>query len=161
MNRLCALGERISNKLAWLPPLLARLTIGIVFAKTGWGKLHNLDQIREFFTELGIPAAHIQAPLVAGCEFVGGLLVLVGLATRVATLPLMGIMAVAILTAKREELLAPSALFGFEEWSYIVLLAGLAVLGPGRVSLDAVIARLWGQRARPSTAAPRVEAEPS
>src|SRR6185436_11178744 len=66
---------KISKKLDWLGPLLARIAVGVVFAKTGWGKLHGLDDVTQFFTELGLPAPHFQAILVGTTEFVGGLLV--------------------------------------------------------------------------------------
>ena len=32
---------RISRSVAWLPPAVARLTVGVVFALSGWGKLHK------------------------------------------------------------------------------------------------------------------------
>ncbi|HUP57698.1 MAG TPA: DoxX family membrane protein, partial [Bdellovibrionota bacterium] len=45
----------VTSRLQWLPPLLARIAVGSVFLRTGWGKLHNLDKITAFFRELGIP----------------------------------------------------------------------------------------------------------
>src|SRR2546421_417787 len=45
-----------AGRLSWLPPTLARLAVGVVFAGTGWGKLHHLDKITSFFADLGIPA---------------------------------------------------------------------------------------------------------
>ena len=73
-RRLRALAERLS----FLGPALARVTVGVVFAASGWGKLQNLEQVTGFFTDLGIPAAAFQARLVAGTELVGGLLGLAG-----------------------------------------------------------------------------------
>ena len=127
------------SKLTWLPPLLARITLGYVFIESGWGKLHHLDKVVAFFTELGIPAANIQAPFVAGVEFVCGTAVLLGILTRLASIPLIGTMVVAIITAKRAELAGLSDLFGFIEYLYIVLLAWLVVDGPGAISID----RIW------------------
>src|SRR5258706_14191053 len=91
------------EKFDWLPGLLARLAIGFVFLQSGWGKLHHLDKVVQFFTSLGIPAANIQAPFVAGVELVGGTLVLIGLFTRMASFPLIGPMWVALLTANRDD----------------------------------------------------------
>jgi putative oxidoreductase len=88
------------EKTGWIPPLLARLTLGIVFAESGWGKLHNLPRVIAFFTELGIPAPSVQAPFVAGVELVGGLLLIVGLFTPLAAVFLAATMVVAIATAK-------------------------------------------------------------
>jgi len=127
--------------LEWAPPLLARLVIGAIFIPTGWGKLHNLPDIVSFFRELGIPYPEIQAPFASTVELVGGTLVLVGLATRLFSVPLMVIMAVAIATAVWPQLDSWRDLFGKEELHYIALLSYLVVTGPGAVSLDALIAR--------------------
>ena len=134
----------IDTKLAWLPPLIARITIGGVFIESGWGKLHNLDKVIAFFTELGIPAPQIQAPFVAGVELVCGGLVLAGLFTRLASIPLVCTMVVAILTAKKGDLTQFTDLFGFIEFLYIVILLFLVVKGAGTFSVD----RLFPRRTR-------------
>jgi len=131
----------LEHRLRWLPPTLARVTLGWIFVQSGWGKLHHLDQVVKFFTDLGIPAPQIQAPFAAGTELVCGALVGVGLATRVAALPLMVIMTVALSTALRDRIEELSDLFALAEYCYIVLLAGLAIFGGGPLSLDAWIAR--------------------
>src|SRR5213593_2333437 len=92
---------RITGRIDWLPPTLARLCVGLVFFNSGWGKLHGLNDVIEYFRSLGIPAPEIQAPFAAGTEFVCGLLLLLGLFTRVASVPLIITMIVAILTAKK------------------------------------------------------------
>lgn len=141
-------------RLDFLPPLLARLVIGVVFVQSGWGKLHDLDKVIAFFTELGIPAPQIQAPFVAGTELVCGALVLAGLATRLASIPLIGTMVVAIATAQWENISSLNDLFGTIECLYGVLLVWLVIGGGGRVALDAVIARRVDQ-ADPSFPRPR------
>jgi putative oxidoreductase len=77
----------VSRRLAWLPPLLARVSVGLVFVTTGWGKLQNLDRVIEFFRSLGIPAPEYQAPFVAATELSCGLLLVLGLGTRFAAVP--------------------------------------------------------------------------
>jgi putative oxidoreductase len=136
----------VSRRLTWLPPLLARVSVGLVFVTTGWGKLQHLDQVIEFFRSLGIPAPELQAPFVAATELGCGLLLVLGLATRFAALPLVVTMLVAIRTALWAELEGAIDLFGREEYLFIVLLAWLAVSGAGAVSLDAVVARFLGAR---------------
>jgi putative oxidoreductase len=131
----------LEHRLGWLPSSLARVTLGWIFVQSGWGKLHHLDQVVKFFSELAIPAPQIQAPLAAGTEFVCGSLVLAGLATRVAALPLVVIMTVALSTALRDRIDELSDLFGLAEYCYIVLLTGLAIFGAGPLSLDALVAR--------------------
>ncbi|MDB5103546.1 MAG: DoxX family protein [Fibrobacteres bacterium] len=125
----------------WLPPLIARITVGWVFAESGWGKLHHLDKVTAFFTDLGLPVPGFQAHLVATTEFAGGLLLIAGLLTRIASVPLMIIMAVAIATAKKGELHGFSDLIGFSEYLYMVLLFWLLIKGAGILSADALIAR--------------------
>lgn len=137
LNRL----RDIAGLLAWLPPLLARLTVGWVFVESGWGKLHHLDKVQAFFESLGIPAASLQAPMVASIELGGGLLLLAGLATRLASLPLIAVMAVAILTAKQDEVTGFSSLAGFPEFLYMVLLLWLVIQGAGLLSLDTFVGR--------------------
>jgi putative oxidoreductase len=144
-----------AERLAFLPPLLTRVAIGVVFTGTGWGKLHNLDKITAFFTDLGIPAPGFNAVLASSAELVCGVLILVGLLTRIAAIPLIVVMLVAIVTAKRGDIGGLSDLLGFVETLYIVLLAWLATAGPGPVSLDRVAARTLERTpaARPSTTA--------
>lgn len=149
LDKLDALSPRLrklTDRISFVGPTLARLTLGVLFVGTGWGKLHGLPNLTRFFTELGIPAPGFQALLVATTEFVGGALLLVGLLTRLAALPLAVTMVVAILTAKRSEIDGVSSLFGFEEWSYLVMFVWLAAAGPGPWSLDRLIGRFIERR---------------
>jgi putative oxidoreductase len=132
----------IGDKLAFVGPTLARLTIGLVFIGTGWGKLHTLGDVTEFFASLHIPAPGFNAVLAASTEFFGGILILIGLGTRLAALPLAFTMVVAILTAKRGDIDGVTALVGFEEWSYFTMCIWLAVAGAGPLSVDALVSRL-------------------
>ena len=92
----------MTQKLDWLGPLVARITLGVLFVSTGWGKVHSLEKVTAYFSELGIPFPGIQAPMVSFIELIGGALLVIGLASRIAAVPLIGSMAVAILTAQRE-----------------------------------------------------------
>jgi len=134
----------LARQLAWLPPLLARVSVGLVFISTGIGKLRDLDQVVAFFTSLGIPAPALQAPLVAATELGGGLLLVLGLGTRFAAIPLAGTMVVAIRTALWADLDGAIDLFGRAEFLLLTLLVWLAFTGAGAVSLDARITRRLG-----------------
>ncbi|MGH7337944.1 MAG: DoxX family protein, partial [Myxococcota bacterium] len=101
----------------------------------------------EFFRSLGIPVPELQAPFVAAVELSCGTLLIVGLATRFAAVPLVITMMVAIRTALWEELEGTIDLFGREEYLFIVLLAWLAIAGAGAISLDALFARRLSERA--------------
>jgi len=137
------------ERLAPASPLLARLVIGVVFTHSGWGKLHNLDQVASFFASLGVPFPELQAPFVAGAELVCGALVLFGLATRLAAIPLIGTMGVALATALAPKVSGVNALFGLSEFLYIVLLVQLAAGGAGPLSLDRFAARWLDARLGP------------
>src|SRR5262245_48536127 len=131
----------IAAYFTWLPPLVARLVVGWVFLWSGWGKLHALPQITENFRSWGIPYPELLTPFVAGVEYVGGLLLLVGLFTRIAAAPLVVVMAVAIVSAKLGDVDSLETLLGFEEASYFALFLWLAIAGPGRISLDWLLTR--------------------
>ena len=131
----------------WLAPLAARIVVNVVFAHSGWGKLHDLPKITQYFREWGIPAPEFFTPLTAGIEFVGGLLLLVGLLTRFAAVPLMITMVVAIIAAKLGDINNSIVTFlGFEEVSYFVMFAWLAIAGPGPVSLDHFVLKAAGRK---------------
>jgi putative oxidoreductase len=131
------------ERVQWLAPLLGRLAVGLVFMSTGWGKVHNLAKVTGFFQELGIPAPGFNAVLVGYSELVCGTLLVVGLLTRLATIPLIVSMVVAILTAKRADIHGLFDLVGFDEFTYLCVLVMIALFGPGGGSLDRVLARHW------------------
>jgi putative oxidoreductase len=134
---------RVAKALGWLAPLLARITVGLTFIGTGWGKLHTLPDVTNFFAELHIPAPHFNAVLASSAEFFCGLALLLGVLTRLAALPLIVTMIVAVVTAK----ILPGKVEGFtdflgqEEWIYIVIFAWLAIAGPGAISIDRLLTR--------------------
>ena len=135
----------VLDRCSWVGPLALRLSLGAVFLGTGWGKLHNLAQVTSFFTELGIPFPGANATMVAGIELVGGALILLGLLTRFAALPMMAIMTVAILTAKRPDIDGIRSLLAFDEFTYLAGFLWLFVAGAGKASLDAL---LFGRKNR-------------
>ena len=137
----CDRSIAVVNKLDWLGPLAVRVTLGIVFVTTGWGKLHGLDDVTQYFASLGIPAPHAQAVLVSVVEFVGGIMLLLGLGTRIAAMLLVGVMAVAIWTAKLPEVHGIADLAGTVEVAYLVTFVWLLVSGGGAVSIDRLFMR--------------------
>lgn len=133
--------------LAGLKPLallLGRLGVGLVFLSTGWGKVNNLDKVTQFFTELHIPAPGFHAVLVGYSELLCGAALVIGLLTRLATIPLIVSMIVAILTAKLADLHGLFDLVGFEEFTYLVVLVMIAILGPGPWAADRILAKKLG-----------------
>lgn len=134
----------VATRVNFIGPLLARLTLGVVFALTGWGKLHSLDKVTEFFETLHIPAAHAQAVMVSTIEFVGGVLLILGLGTRIVSALLIGVMAVALLTTKWgdvHEFADLNDFIGSVEFIYLIVFVWLGLAGAGAVSLDRVVRR--------------------
>ena len=141
------LATRVGDALSWLPPTVARLTVGWIFFQSGWGKLHDLNKVTDFFTQLGLPAPAFQAAFTSTTEFVCGSLLLLGLGTRFAAVPLMVTMTVAIRTALWDQVDSLGALFGLAEFLYITLLLGLATMGGGPLSIDRLIERRYAPQA--------------
>jgi putative oxidoreductase len=131
----------VVEKLKPVVPTLFRVTLGIAFIRTGWGKLHHLDRIIAFFGSLGIPHPELQAPFVSGLELVGGVLVLIGLATRFISIPLMVSMVVALVTAKADDVKALPDIFTMIEYLYAIGFLYLIIEGAGPWSLDALVRR--------------------
>ncbi|MEO7038389.1 MAG: DoxX family protein [Polyangiaceae bacterium] len=132
----------------WLAPLVGRLAVGLLFLSTGWGKAHSLDKVTQFFSNLHIPMPALNAVVVAYSELICGGLLVLGLCTRLATIPLIVSMIVAILTAKLAGIHNVFDLVGADEFTYLCVLIMLALIGPGKVSLDRVIARGMGWSSR-------------
>jgi putative oxidoreductase len=128
------------------PLLLAvRLYWGFQFMQAGWGKLHNLAHVAQYFTSLGIPAPGPTALFVACVEFFGGVLLMVGLASRLAGLVLTGNMLVAYVTAERPALLDvfsdPGTFYQALPFTFLFAAVLVLVFGPGWFALDTLIER--------------------
>src|SRR5262245_36435752 len=87
-------------------PFLAfvRLYWGIQLVQSGWGKLHNLDKVADFFTSLNLPMPHQTAIFISCVELFGGLFLALGLLSRVTALVLTINMAMAYITADHDAL---------------------------------------------------------
>lgn len=131
--------EQIAAYFLWAAPLLARIVVGYVFMLTGWSKLHNLPHMIQLFTEWGIPYPQLLTPFASGTEFVGGLLLILGLFTRIAGGALAVVMVVAIIAAKWADIDSAETLLGFEESAYFVIFNWLAITGAGKASVDQYI----------------------
>ncbi len=139
--------------------LLLRVSIGLYFAVSGWGKIHHLDKVTAFFVELKIPMAHAQAVMVSCVELFGGLALTFGILTRLAAIPMSATMVVAILTAKLPDLgkdaVGPgqtptfsdkfSSFFSMDELVFLAIFAVLVGVGPGSLSVDRFLAKMFGK----------------
>jgi putative oxidoreductase len=117
--------------------------------QTGWGKLHNLPHVVEFFTSLGIPAPALNAYFVSGLECFGGILIAVGLGSRLISLMLVVDMLVAYITADRAALLSifssPDDFYAAAPYTFLVAFLIIFIFGPGRFAVDSLIERKWRQ----------------
>jgi putative oxidoreductase len=131
-----SLAMRLIERARWLALLLGRLSVGLLFMSTGWGKVHNLAGVTGYFQRLGIPAPGFNAVLVGYSELICGTLLVLGLLSRFATVPLIVSMIVAIATAKGSDIHGVFDLVQADEFTYLVVLIMIAILGPGSVALD-------------------------
>lgn len=145
-----------------LQPLLLlalRLYIGWNLFLTGKGKLGNLARVADYFSGLGLPFPHFNAALVGTTECVGGLLLMLGLAARLASLPVAIAMSVAYLTAEREALLAifsdPDKFLASTPLPFLLTAFIILAFGPGPLALDWLLAR-WLRPRNPGAALPAV-----
>jgi putative oxidoreductase len=158
LRRARAQALKLAAALAFLAPLVTRLVMGQAYYQTGSGKIANFANTVSFFGELGIPYPEANAFFVSRLEFWGGLLLIVGLLTRVVAGALATTMVVAIATADREDFVG--ALQGSGEkgltdvvpFVYLLFMVWLVLCGPGPVSLDALLARLLERRKSPPPA---------
>ncbi|HUE13891.1 MAG TPA: DoxX family protein [Planctomycetaceae bacterium] len=124
--------------------ILIRLLVGAVFLSEGIQKFLYPDALGVGrFTKIGIPYPEIMAPFVGVCEIVCGSLVLAGLLTRLASIPLIIDMLVAIATTKFP-ILAKTGVWSMAHEArvdYAMLLGSifLLVVGAGRWSVDHLV----------------------
>jgi len=122
--------------------ILIRLLAGAVFLSEGIQKFVFPDQLGVGrFVKIGIPEPELLAPFVGAVEVVGGILLIIGLATRLASLALMIDMAVAI-AATKLPLLGQAGFWAMAheartDWSMTLSCLFLLIVGAGGWSLDA------------------------
>jgi putative oxidoreductase len=94
--------------------ILIRLMVGGVFLVEGILKFLRPEELAAGrFEKIGLPSPHLLGPCVGGIEVICGAMVLVGLLTRWATIPLLGVISVAILSTKIPILLG-TGFWGFK-----------------------------------------------
>lgn len=124
-----------SNPLAMDAGLLVfRLWFGLTMAFShGYGKLMNLGGFSGKVAQLGLPMPSVLGPAAGLSEFLGGLLLALGLATRLSAASLVVTMCVAGFVVHGADPFAKKEL----AFCYGAAALGLLLTGPGRFSLDA------------------------
>lgn len=154
MNSITRTFANAYHRFTWLSSraqspflLFVRLYWGVQFMQAGWGKLHNLAHVTQFFGSLGIPAPGANAVFIACAEFFGGALLVLGLASRLTGLALTVDMIVAFLAADRDALLSafsdPGKFYGATPYTFLFAAALILIFGPGWFALDTLIARRY------------------
>jgi putative oxidoreductase len=148
MSHLLRLYRQLASAFSSLQSLMllaVRLYWGFQFAQTGWGKLHNLAKIIGFFASLNIPFPAFTAPFVSTLEFVGGILLMVGLFSRPIGLLLGGNMFVAYWTADREALSAvfsdPGKFYVADPYTFLFASLMILIFGSGLFAADSFVAK--------------------
>ena len=126
--------------------ILIRLMVGAVFLSEGLQKFLFAGELGAGrFAKIGLPIPDILGPFVGVMEILCGILILAGLATRLASVPIIAIMLVAIATTKGEVLqnegFWPMMHGSRTDWAMLLGAIFLLIKGGGRWSLDQKLSR--------------------
>jgi len=152
LMKIVLTGER---RWEWLPILVARVSLGLFFAVSGYNKLFNEEKhagLIELMMEIGAPFPEFMALFLACVEFFGGILLMIGLFSTFVAIALTIAMVVAIATVEIEHIIPKG--IGPLDWMswflylpqvmYIILFVWLITTGPGKLSLDYLLANKLG-----------------
>jgi putative oxidoreductase len=143
------------NRLAELGPLAVRVIVGTIMAAHGWQKVQaGPANFGAALGQMGVPLPTLVGYVVTFVEVVGGILLIVGLLSRLAALVLTIDLVVAILLVKVNVgfLSPPQGGAGAE--LDLALIAGFLVIllaGPGRLSVDHALGYEGSARRRRGT----------
>ena len=130
--------------------VLLRLWFGYGFFKAGLGKLQNIESTASYFADLGIPLPTINAWMAGTTECLGGILLFLGVGSRVVAIPLICTMLVAYSTQHIEEFRSlwtvksgatynPAPFFKAAPFNYLLTSLLVLLFGPGIFSVDAAV----------------------
>ncbi len=169
MNNLIAklkqLYARFFDRVSYLRSpflLLVRLYWGWQLVESGWGKLHHLDKVTDFFTSLNLPMPAQTALAISCLEFFGGIFLALGLVSRLTAFVLTINMLVAYITADREALFSifsdPDKFYAAAPYTFLIASLLVLIFGPGRLALDSLLGISTGapgeRRATPTSNLP-------
>jgi putative oxidoreductase len=141
--KLFRLADAIGSSLRSPFLLIVRLYWGWQLVQSGWGKLHNLERVTSFFTSLNLPAPGPTAVFISSLEFVGGILLILGLASRPIAILLTINMIMAYVTADREALFSvisdPDKFYAAAPYTFLIASLIVLIFGPGKFSVDKLL----------------------
>jgi putative oxidoreductase len=125
--------------------LFVRLYWGYQLIQSGWGKLHHLDKVTEFFTSLNLPMPAQTAVAISCLEFFGGIFLAIGLLSRLTSFALTINLIVAYITADREALFSvfsdPDKFYAAAPYTFLVASVIVLLFGPGKFAVDTALNR--------------------
>jgi putative oxidoreductase len=123
--------------------LFVRLYWGVQLIQSGWGKLHRLNDVTEFFGSLHLPMPAQMALAISLLEFFGGIFLAIGLWSRLTALVLTINMLMAYITADREALFSifsdPDKFYAAAPYTFLIASLLILIFGPGRIAVDSLI----------------------
>jgi putative oxidoreductase len=129
--------------------LLVRLYWGWQLVQSGWGKLHNLDKVTEYFTSLGLPMPAKMAVIISCVELFGGIFLAFGLLSRLTALVLTVNLIAAYVIGDREALFSifsdPDKFYAAAPYTFLVASLIVLIFGAGKASLDTLLIRVLGK----------------
>ena len=131
------------------PFLLAvRLYWGWQLVQSGWGKLHHLQNVTEYFTTLNLPMPAQMAVAISCVELFGGIFLAIGLLSRLTALVLTVNLISAYIIGDREALLSiisdPDKFYAAAPYTFLIASLIILIFGPGKICLDTLLDRLLG-----------------
>ncbi len=128
--------------------VFVRLYWGWQLAQSGWGKLHHLSNVGEYFGTLGLPMPAQMAVFIACVEFFGGIFLALGLASRITGLVLTVNLTMAYVMGDREALLSffsdPDKFIAAAPFAFLIASLIVLIFGAGKISVDTALAFFFG-----------------
>jgi putative oxidoreductase len=156
ITRLRDLYDRFFTLISYLQSpflLFVRLYWGWQLIQSGWGKLHHLSNVTEFFTSLNLPMPEQTALAISCLEFFGGIALAIGLLSRFTAFILTINMIMAYVTADREALFSifsdPDKFYAAAPYTFLVATVIILLFGPGKFAVDKVLERWFGPSTPP------------
>src|ERR1700730_12435702 len=146
LTRMKQLHDRFFDLISYLQTpflLFVRLYWGWQLIQSGWGKLHHLSNVTEFFTSLGLPLPSQTAVAISCLEFFGGIFLAIGLLSRLTALALTINLIVAYITADREALFSifsdPDKFYAAAPYTFLFASLLILIFGPGKFTVDRLL----------------------
>src|SRR5229473_4071750 len=128
--------------------LFVRLYWGWQLAQNGWGKLHHLSNVSEYFGTLGLPMPAQMAVFIACLEFFGGIFLALGLGSRITGLVLTVNMIMAYVIGDHEALFSfisdPDKFVAAAPFVFLVVSLIVLIFGAGMISVATAISFFLG-----------------